>query len=376
MPLRPTSEYVREIRRQLPAAAFAPARSRLAWVPAHLAIIALSMVLIAALSLPWPVRLLLSLCIGVSFAGLTFLGHEALHGAVVRGRRLLRVVGWLGFLPFVVSPRLWLAWHNRVHHGHANQPGVDPDAYPTLVEYRRSLAVRVATDVAAPGRRRWRGALSLLLGFSVQSLHMLVDAVRLGLLSRRQQAFAMCETALGVAVWALLSFVIGPGPFVFAFVLPLVVANVMVMGLILTNHSLSPLTEVNDPLANSLSVTAPPWLEWWTLRFGYHVEHHLFPGMSSRHAPKVRDVLRARWPDRYQSLPLARALLALHRSPRVYKDETTLIDPRTRREWPTLSGVPASARAAPSRTALELGGDAAWRSGARSAAQQPPPGTS
>lgn len=69
----------------------------------------------------WPLWPLLSLVIGTSFAGLTFLGHETLHGAVLRGRALPRLVGFIGFLPFVISPRLWVAWHNRVHHGNTNR---------------------------------------------------------------------------------------------------------------------------------------------------------------------------------------------------------------------------------------------------------------
>src|SRR5262249_57888348 len=40
-----------------------------------------------------------------------------------------------------------------------------------------------------------------------------------------------------------------------------VVANALVMSCIATNHFLNLLTEVNDPLANTLSVTAPRWLE-------------------------------------------------------------------------------------------------------------------
>jgi fatty acid desaturase len=279
---------------------------------------------------------MLSLVIGLSFGGLTFLGHETLHGAVVRQRSLRKIVGFLGFLPFVISPRLWIAWHNKVHHGNTNRAGVDPDAYPTLDEYGQSRSVRIATDYGAPGRRRLRGALSLLIGFSVQSTHMLFVAGKRGYLSRREHGRAIAETLLGMGIWAALAVLMGRVPFLFAFALPLVVANVIVMAFILTNHSLSPLTGVNDALANSLSVTTPRVIEWLTLGFGFHVEHHIFAAMSARHAPELRDVLRARFPEQYQSMPLSRALLALHHSARVYKDATTLIDPRSGREWPAL----------------------------------------
>jgi fatty acid desaturase len=119
-------------------------------------------------------------------------------------------------------------------------------------------------------------------------------------------------------------------------VLPLLVANVVVMAFILTNHSLSPRVEINDPLVSGLSVTAPRWIEALTLRFGYHVEHHLFPAMSSRHAPSVRDLLVQLWPERYQSMPLVRALGQLHRTARLYKDAVTLVDHHTGDEYPTL----------------------------------------
>ena len=277
---------------------------------------------------------------GCSFAGLTFLGHEVLHGAVVRGKKLRRLVGWVGFLPFIVSPRLWEAWHNRVHHQHTNQAGQDPDAYPTLDEYRQSPLVRAVTEWA-PGRKRLRGALSLLVGFSIQSLHMLVDSRRRKWLTPAEHRRAIAETLLGAAFWSAVALLLGPVVFLFAYALPLLVANTIVMGFILTNHSLSPHTDVNDPFINSLSVTGPRWFEWLTLGFGYHVEHHLFPAMSARHAGKLRDVLRKRWPNSYQSLPILRALRALHRSGRVYETQTTLVDPKTGQRWQTL--VPKAA---------------------------------
>jgi fatty acid desaturase len=335
VPLYPRSQYVRELRGELPPDAFSPARSRLALVPLYLAFIGLATVAIAASWVPWVVVPLLSLIIGVGFACLTFVAHEALHGGIVRGRVLQQLVGWIGFLPFAVSPRLWIAWHNRAHHGGTNLDD-DPDGYPMLDRYLAHRSIRFSVDAFSLGGRRWRGALSLLLGFTVQSAHQLISAADRGFLSRGQRRIALLETGLAVAVWVAVAALIGLVPFVFAFVLPLLVANACIMAFILTNHSLSPRVPINDPLVSSLSVTTTRVVDWLTLRFGLHVEHHLFPAMSSRHAPAVRALILARWPERYQSLPLVAALRRMHQTARVYKDATTLIDPTTGREFSTL----------------------------------------
>ena len=333
VPLHERSHYVRAVKSELPAGVFADAPSRLWWIPVHLAVITASIV--ALRHVPWVAAPLLSLVIGASFAGLTFVGHELLHGAIVRGRRRKLLLGWLVFVPFTLSPRLWMAWHNRVHHSRTNFAD-DPDGYPTLEGYRESRSARFSVDMFSLGGRRWRGLLSLVLGFTVQSTHQLVIARSRDYLDTRQRNLAIVESSLGLVVWGAVALAIGPAAFVFAYVLPLLVANVIVMAFILTNHSLSPRIEIDDPLITGLSVTVPRALEWLTLGFGYHVEHHLFPSISARHAPAVRDALVAHWPDRYQSMPLLEALGRLHRTARVYLDATTLIDPMTGATFPTL----------------------------------------
>lgn len=334
--------YVRALRPELPAEAFAPARSRLAAIPVLVAIITAAILAIANGWVPWLIVPVLSFVIGASFACLTFVGHETMHGAIVRGRRLRHVVSWIGFLPFVLSPRLWDAWHDRVHHAKANLPD-DPDMYPSLEHYHASPRARFSIDVFSLGGRRWRGVLSLILGFTVQSSHQLILSAQRDFLGPRQRLLAITETALGVAVWATVAVIVGFVPFLFVFVLPLLIANAIVMAFILTNHSLSPQVAINDPLVSSLTVTVPRWIEWLTLGFGFHVEHHLFPAMSSRHARTVRDLVVARWPERYQSRTLAEALRMLHRTARVYKNATTLVDPTTGREYPTLLPSPPPA---------------------------------
>jgi len=334
LPLLSRATYVRALRADLPEV-FARARSRLAFVPAHLAIITTAAFAITLGWVPWFVVPLLSLVIGASFAGLTFIAHEAMHGGIVRNKGVQYVLGCLGFLPFAVSPRLWTAWHNGDHHARANLPD-DPDAYPTLEAYHARAGARFAVNSFSLGGERFRGVLSLILGFTVQSTAQLVFARSSGILTAKQHRHAIAETIAGVAFWAVIAALVGFVPFLFIFGVPLLVANACVMAFILTNHSLSPRVSINDPLASGLTVTTSRIVEWLTLGFGFHVEHHLFPAMSSRHAPAVRALLLERWPDRYRSMPLGEALGRLHRSARVYKTATTLFDPRTGSEHATL----------------------------------------
>ncbi len=336
------STYARTLRACLPKEMFAPVPARLGWFGLYVLLIGAGITAVAMHPASWVMRLLLALVIGHGFAGIAFVGHELMHGAIVRAKRLRHVLGWLCFLPFTMSPRLWIAWHNRVHHGHTMQAGVDPDAYPTLSAYKRSRMLRLA-DRLSPARGRWLGWIGLAIGFTLQSKQVLLRLGRTpGYLPPRQYVAAVVETLLGVLCWAGLALLIGPGAFVFAFVLPLLIANAVVMSYILTNHNLSPLTDINDPLLNSLSVTTPRFFARLHLNFGLHVEHHLFPAMSAVHAESVRAALLRLWPERYQSMTLPQALWRLFSTPRVYKDPRTLIDPPTGREHPTL--LPADLR--------------------------------
>jgi fatty acid desaturase len=343
----PLSTYATALFPELPRAVFAPRPWRVAWLALHAAVAAGAITVIAlgwgGLALAAP----LALVIGHSFACMAFVGHETLHGSTVRRRRLRHLVGWLAFAPFMISPRLWTVWHNQVHHGNAGNPEVDPDAYPSLARYRRSRRIRVF-DRLALGIGHPAGVFSLLVGLTVQSLHSLFSiGGQRRYMTRRAQALAIGETLAAAAGWATLGVVaLGPLRFLFAYVIPLIVANVVVMAYILTNHSLSPYTEINDPLLSSLTVTTPRLLQVLHLGFGYHVEHHLFPKMSPAEAPRVRALLLERWPERYQSMPLATALWRLARTPRIHLTAEILVEPRSGRRWPAL--LPRDA-AAPAR---------------------------
>jgi fatty acid desaturase len=268
-----------------------------------------------------------SLLIGNAFAGAAFVGHETMHGAVVRNKWLRQLVGWICFLPYTLSPTLWNAWHNKVHHGNTGIDGIDPDSFPFRKVWDESVTMRIA-DRFVPGYKRPFGWVGMVMGFHGQATQMLVVWMKkTDALDAAGKRRAWLETIAGWAFWAALGWWIGPMNFLFAFVLSIVVGNVIVISYIYTNHSLSPMNDINDPLYNSLSVEVPPIVNLFHLNFGLHVEHHLFPSMSSAYAPHVRDALVAQFPDRYQSMPLLRALWLLFTTPRIYQSPTTLVDP-------------------------------------------------
>lgn len=339
-----------ELRRELPTEVFSPRRVRLLWLPVHLGTIVGAFWFHGEIA-RWGLLPVASLFVGLAFGGLLFVGHETLHGAIVRNRFWMRVVGFLCMTPLNLSPRLWMAWHNRTHHPNTNRPGKDPDAYPTREEYERSSLARFTLDVAAPGEGRARGLLTHLVGFSLQSAHVLLAAKGLGL-SRRQRVFVWLETLAMVALWTNVAFLVGGTSFFWLYGVPLLIANAIVMTFIVTNHSLSRTGDHVDTLESSLSVTVPRFVDLYTLGFGYHVEHHLFPTMSHYHGPRVRELLRRRYPSRYQSLPLGRALRLLYRTPRVHLAPDRLWSPKTGAVHPTLpellgprvDAAPASAR--------------------------------
>jgi fatty acid desaturase len=334
-----TRQVASAVRSTLGRDIFEPATTRLLWVPVHVSVFGASVWFShwwlgeggSVLAL-----LPLALVVGMSFAGLAFVAHETLHGALTRNRTLRRVIGGLGFLPFCVSPRLWVAWHNRVHHGNTNIAGRDPDAYPTLEEAQASRTARLAVEWGAPRSRKWRGWITLAVGFTLQSLQVLIFARARGHLSPRHHRIALMQTTLGFGAWALFGVLLGWEVFVVTYLLPLMVGNAIVMAHIITNHSLSPLSSENDALQTSLTVSVPRWFEVYSLGFGYHVEHHLFPAMSNRHAPLVQQELRRLCPERYQEMPLLRALGLLFSTPRFYKTPTLLFDPETGHTYRTL----------------------------------------
>lgn len=323
----PTDQLKKRIRAEIPADSFDRQPLRALWfVPLWATIIAAGATIVVARP-PWYVSLLLGLVMGQCFAAGGFLGHEVLHGAVVSNRSLQYFLGWLAFAPMLVSPSLWKVWHNQVHHGKTNMGNADPDSFGTLARYEKAPSTRFVTRLA-PGSKHPVSYLFLGYWFMFHGQIVLWIQTRyMRSFARFDRRRAVVDSLVAALVWVAVGVAAGPFHAIFVVLVPLVFANFIVMSYIATNHFLRPMTEANDPVENSMSVTTLRLLDRSHFNFSHHVEHHLFPMMSGKHLPRVRAWMLENYADRYVSPSHARAIAYIYRTPRVYLDAHTLVDP-------------------------------------------------
>lgn len=314
-------EYADALRDRLPPELFHPAAGRAWWLLLHGLIVIAGIVAIADAHLGVPAKLGLAVVIAISYCCMGIVGHEMLHGSIVEPLWLRRCLGVLCLAPLGIGPVFWTIWHN-IHHAHTQDPTKDPDNWGTADQAPVDPVMGVLRRFIR-GRTPWFPLL-LAVGLTGHAAVLLFCTQKR--MTRRQQVATLAEFALLWLFWLGLGFWLGWRNFLFFWVIPVLLANLIVNSFVVTNHFLSPLDDGSDPLVSSLTVTMHPWLERLFLNFNYHVEHHLFPRMSPKHAPLVARLLKETWPDRYHSLPHLQALRLVWRTPRIYWSPTQLTD--------------------------------------------------
>jgi fatty acid desaturase len=303
---------------------------RIVWFLPMTAVIVGGISTILLASLPWWANLLIAIMVGNTIASQALLAHEVLHGALGMSQRMQDVFGWIGFGPMMMPPEFWRRWHNVAHHAHTNLGDHDPDNFGTMARYNKYPGLARFTRLA-PGSRTWYSYLFLTYSF------MFHGQLVLWLQARRREEFkgrfnrrkAIMQAMFCLACWVALAVFSGP-LCVFTVLIPMMVANAVGQSYILTNHMLRPQMENNHPVDNSMSLRTLGVLDRLHFHFSHHVEHHLFPKMGSDQAPKLRAWLLREMPNRYACPSHAKAIALLYKTPRVYEDAKTLVDPYDR----------------------------------------------
>lgn len=82
----------------------------------------------------WWLLLPLWILAGLAVSGLFVLGHDAAHGSLFRSRKLNYAIARVAMLPAAHIRAAWDLGHNRVHHGHTVQQGLDFVWHPITLD--------------------------------------------------------------------------------------------------------------------------------------------------------------------------------------------------------------------------------------------------
>jgi fatty acid desaturase len=267
------SLYVKKIRPLLPDEAFQKDSNKLTILLINIAILILGWGIASYLD-RWSMYLLwlyfpLSLIMGNSIIVLLFSSHELLHNSVIKDSRLIYAFGFLGMIMLGMPPTFWKAVHNREHHNKTNSLD-DPDRnylstqpntwgkwiqdkfVPSAEVHPFGLMLGMTSAWAV---HNFRNLTSVLL-FNSKSVNYVPAAFTVGAKERRIIAvewlgiIAIHATILVYLQFDLLKILL-------AYVIPISIGYGGAMFYIYTNHMVCEMTDINDPLVNSVSLRVP-----------------------------------------------------------------------------------------------------------------------
>ncbi len=292
-----------------------------------------------------PLKIVISVIMGITLTGLTFFLHDLFHGSIIKSNIVAYFTGLSIGIFNLFAPIFW----KRVHNFHHARTGTidDPDrSYilhekPTNAVEKFVYSMRISDEAIHPFISMLFMSLGFFFYFFNNMFYGLVanrasikedkkyQRVQELFKKKGDRLFVLGELVLIFSFQAFLFVYICNHSFLNYFLvslMPVGIAHIIAMSYIHTNHFLSPLTgEIDDPLVNSLSLKNSWLVDKIFSNFSHHVEHHLFPAMGSYHYPKIRKLLLKLYPERYKLIPMIDAMKMLFKTPRIYGDYTHLV---------------------------------------------------
>ena len=243
----------------------------------------------AARPVVWPLRLAVSVVAGLVTVRLFILYHDFVHGALLRGSKIARVLLYPFGIVVMTPPRVWKETHNY-HHAHtAKLVGSNIGSFATMTTQQWAQA-------SAGERRRYqlvRHPLTVLGGYF--TIFMLDMCLMSFLRSPRKRWDSLVSLLFNWGMSALLIAKAGFAVFVFAYFIPLAVATASGAYLFYAQHNFAD-THIQPretwsydraALESSSYMETGPIMGWFTGNIGYHHVHHLNPTIPFYRLPEA-----------------------------------------------------------------------------------------
>jgi omega-6 fatty acid desaturase (delta-12 desaturase) len=247
----------------------------------------------AAQPFVWPVRAAFAIVAGLVSVREFILYHDYMHGALLRGSKLARVVLYPFSMFVMTPPKVWRETHNY-HHAHTAQlVGSHIGSFATMTTQQWAQAT--------PGQRIYYRLVRhpLTVVFAYFTIFMLDMCLMSFLRSPRKR----WDSLVGLLVnWGATAFIVwkfGLAMFFFAWFLPIFVATATGAYLFYAQHNFDGLHIQKREewaydmaaLRSSSYMETGPLMGWFTGNIGYHHVHHLNPTIPFYRLPEAMSAL-------------------------------------------------------------------------------------
>lgn len=284
-----------------PFAEESPARSW--WNFGSTLAILLTLLVCAAVTPWWPLRLAASITGGLVMVRTFILYHDHMHGALLSESRLAQIVFYAIGALMLTPPRHWRYSHN-FHHSHVGKVVVTKEnAFPVLTSDIGSFplmstqAWRTTTLWQRLRYRISRHPLTILLAYgTIFLLTMCINPLRREPSKNWDGALSiLAHFGLIAVLWLSLGLDVA----LFAFVLPFAIASAMGAYLFYAQHTYEGLrilpaeewSYFDAALASSSYLKMGRIMSWFTGNIGYHHIHHLNPHIPFYRLPEAMAAL-------------------------------------------------------------------------------------
>jgi fatty acid desaturase len=251
------------------------------------------------------------------------LGHEGSHRSVSPSSARNAVIAYFAFSLFGgLSSLYWREKHDRLHHGHPNVEGVDPDIKPFPFVSSRGDHERCGPTARWFQRRLqrwvfWPMATLMAFGMRRSSLvHLFQYPARNGGRDRAWWTELSC-LALHYTGWLIVpSLIWGPLPVIGLYLALWGVVGVCLALVFAPAHMGLPVTSGQQhdwvhQLETTRNLELPRLVSFFFIGLDFQVEHHLFPKIPHQNLPRAAQITEA-WCKRervpYHSEPYGFAL--------------------------------------------------------------------
>ncbi len=336
------AKYAKKLRPLMPAEAFEPSNNTIIILLINVLILLLGWGIADQLD-QWSwywlwLYLPIVLIMGNGIAVIAFTTHEILHSKTIKKSLLRQIIAFLGVSIQWVTPTFWKAVHNREHHNQTNSLN-DPDRNylasqpPSWGKWLQNQFIP-----SAQVNRLW---LILGMGFvwHVHNLRNLISAFFYPdgsavhspapfTLTPQERRRVIGELLIVIAIQGVIISYLDfhPLKLFLGYFLPLWLGDTIKMFYIYTNHMLCQMTEVNDPLINSVSLKMPKLFDLLHVNFSYHTEHHIFPFMNSDYYPMLQELIQTHYPERMNLIDVREVWRLMLTTPRHYRDSHNFTD--------------------------------------------------